>query len=101
MNTPRQISHGRYALICGAVGASALLTAACVGRGNGNSTGPSQNDSTAAVIARQAQTPTEPSCDKPLTPQVAVTRADEKVAVAGKVVEAEHRQERRARRSST
>lgn len=89
MNTPLRSSHTRYTLICAAIGASALLAAACVGRGNGNSTGPSQNDSTAAVIARQAQTPVEPSCDKPITPQVAVTRADEKVAVAGKVVEIE------------
>ncbi|HEX5480927.1 MAG TPA: hypothetical protein VFY79_14515 [Dehalococcoidia bacterium] len=86
MNTPAWISHPRYALICAAIGACALLAAGCVGRGNGNSTGPSQNDSTAAVVARQAQTPIEPSCDKPITPQIAVTRADEKVAVAGNVV---------------
>ena len=83
----------RYAFGVAIAGLSVALVAsgACIGRGNGTSTGPSQNTGTVAAAARAADTPFAGVCSSGITPAVAATkRGDEEVTVVGPVVAAHY-----------
>ena len=68
-----------------------LASGACIGRGNGTSTGPSQNTGTVAAAARAADTPFAGVCSSGITPAVAATkRGNEEVTVVGPVVAAHY-----------
>jgi hypothetical protein len=76
--------------IC-ALSLAMLASGACIGRGNGTSTGPSQNTGTVAAAARAADTPFAGVCSSGVTPAVAATkRSNEEVTVVGPVVAAHY-----------
>ena len=83
----------RYAAGLGvcALSFAMLASGACIGRGNGTSTGPSQNTGTVAAAARAADTPFAGVCSSGITPAVAATkRGNEEVTVVGPVVAAHY-----------
>ncbi|HEY7802050.1 MAG TPA: hypothetical protein VIE40_05195 [Dehalococcoidia bacterium] len=83
----------RYAAGLGvcALSFAMLASGACIGRGNGTSTGPSQNTGTVAAAARAADTPFAGVCSSGVTPAVAATkRGNEEVTVVGPVVAAHY-----------
>ncbi len=68
-----------------------LAGGACIGRGNGTSTGPAQNSGTVAAAARAADTPFAGVCASGVTPAVAATKRDnQEVTVVGPVVAAHY-----------